>query len=79
MSEHQDPTFSFYFSLVTGTMLAISELLPYINAIKGNGITHVIVMYFMKKSEPFMSIINGEAQPLINESVNLRQNDIIPG
>jgi hypothetical protein len=38
----QDSNLSFYASLVSGSLLVISELLPYLSKIKGNGILQVV-------------------------------------
>lgn len=48
-----DADFTFYFSIVTGIMLTISEILPYIKVIKSNGITELIVSNLLKKAKPF--------------------------
>jgi hypothetical protein len=44
---------SYYVSLFSGAMLAISELLPYISKVKGNGIIQVIMNAYgaQKKQE----------------------------
>jgi hypothetical protein len=41
-TQSQDSNLSFYASLFSGSLLVISELLPYISKIKGNGILQVI-------------------------------------
>lgn len=48
----QDPNnFGYYASLVSGSLLVISELLPYISKIKGNGIIQVLTNFFTNYEE----------------------------
>lgn len=57
MSEDTNPNpnsnMSYYVSLFSGAMLAVSELLPYLSKVKGNGIIQVIMNAYgaQKKQE----------------------------
>jgi hypothetical protein len=42
---------SYYVSIFSGVCLAISELLPYISKVKGNGIVQVLIQSFGKFEE----------------------------
>jgi hypothetical protein len=41
---------TFYISIISGMLLTISETLPYIKSIQGNGIIELLVNFLIKKS-----------------------------
>lgn len=47
----QDNNLTYYASIVSGSLLVISELLPYISKIKGNGVIQVISNFFNNYEE----------------------------
>ena len=42
---------AYYMSIVSGVCLAISEALPYLSKVKGNGIIHAVLQYFNGRQE----------------------------
>jgi hypothetical protein len=49
--ENQENNLTLYASIFSGSLLAISELLPYVSKIKGNGIIQVVVNFFSNYEE----------------------------
>lgn len=49
--ENTNPGIQFYASVISGGLLLISELLPYISSIKGNGIIQVLTNTFNRYDE----------------------------
>ena len=52
-----------YISLALGLLLSISEILPFIKRIKGNGIINVLQSFLIKQSELGHNLL--ESEPLI--------------
>ena len=52
-----------YISLALGLLLSISEILPFIKRIKGNGIVNVLQSFLIKQSELGHNLL--ESEPLI--------------
>lgn len=46
-----DNSTAYYMSIVSGVCLAISEVLPYLSKVKGNGIIQAVVQYFNGRQE----------------------------
>lgn len=81
MSENDSqPNPSLYISIVTGLLLTISEILPYVKTVRANGIMHLITNFLLEKSAVYNSLPNqntqdttqhsdpdDERQPLINK------------
>uniref|UniRef100_A0A6C0H6T0 Uncharacterized protein n=1 Tax=viral metagenome TaxID=1070528 RepID=A0A6C0H6T0_9ZZZZ len=54
---------TFYFSLISGALLTISEMMPYITKIQSNGILHSITNFLTSKANSSSS--NPETRPLL--------------
>lgn len=48
MAEHESTPWSYYASIFSGACLLVSELLPYMSKVKGNGILQVLIDSFGK-------------------------------
>ena len=68
---------TFYISIISGMLLTISEVLPYIKTIRGNGIIELLLNFLVKKSSSNTSSntnassnasSNDERIPLLTES-----------
>jgi len=60
---------TFYISIISGMLLTISEVLPYIKTIRGNGIIELLLNFLVKKSSSnTSSSSNDERIPLLTES-----------
>lgn len=68
---------TFYISIISGMLLTISEVLPYIKIIRGNGIIELLVNFLVEKSNTNTNIQNAssntnvqndERTPLLTES-----------
>lgn len=61
---------TFYISIISSSLLAISEILPYINYIKSNGILETFLNFikFNFKNENFIPVNNNLSD--INELIN---------
>lgn len=83
MSEEDGKTDpALYISIITGFLLTVSEILPYIKNVKANGIIHLITTFLLKKSMTIDNISQDvqqdteenvqdeERQPLINKRFN---------
>lgn len=46
--EQTDSPISYYVSIISGACLVISEILPYLSSVKGNGILHILSQAFGK-------------------------------
>ena len=59
---------TFYISIVSGLLLTISEILPYIKSIEGNSITEVIEKFLIKKipTTPTPTTLSDERTPLVS-------------
>jgi predicted CopG family antitoxin len=53
MSESEGVNISYYVSLLSGALLAVSEILPYLTKVKGNGIIQILMNAYgeQKKQE----------------------------
>jgi|694.fasta_scaffold143430_3 hypothetical protein len=51
LQSQEQNNLGYYTTLVSGSLLVVSELLPYISKIKGNGIIQVITNLFTKYEE----------------------------
>ena len=47
----EDNSITFYTTILSGSLFVISELLPYISKVKGNGIIQVLLNSFSKYDE----------------------------
>ena len=84
MSEEDNQTDpALYVSIITGLLLTVSEILPYIKNVKANGIIHLITNFLLKKSmtinntredlqqdDTEENVQDEERQPLINKRFN---------
>jgi hypothetical protein len=83
MSEKDSQTNpALYVSIITGFLLTVSEILPYIRNVKANGIIHLITNFLLKKSmtigntredlqqDTEENVQDEERQPLINKRFN---------
>lgn len=72
---------TFYISIISGMLLTISEVLPYIKIIRGNGIIELLVNFLVEKSNinansntnvqnasSNTNVQNDERTPLLTES-----------
>lgn len=70
---------TFYISIISGMLLTISEVLPYIKIIRGNGIIELLVNFLVEKSNTNTNtniqnassntnVQNDERTPLLTES-----------
>jgi hypothetical protein len=50
-TDPQDTPLSYYVSLVSGALLTISEILPYLSQFKGNGIVHALTQAFTNRAQ----------------------------
>ncbi|NBO99359.1 MAG: hypothetical protein EBU90_04425 [Proteobacteria bacterium] len=57
------PDITFYFSLVSGALLTISEVMPYITRIQSNGILHSVTNFLTSKAITTSS--TPETRPLL--------------
>jgi hypothetical protein len=65
-----------YISILTGLLLTISETLPYVQNINGNGIIHLITNFLIKKTLTNNLVNNNEErQPLINNNFTNPQSN----
>ena len=76
----ENQNFSFYISILTGSLLTVSEILPYINSIRSNGILHLctnICNYLINKS-PRSNINDNdtERQPILQQPQNLTSQNV---
>lgn len=70
---NEQTSITFYISIISGFLLTISEILPYIRTVKANGIIHSITNFLIEKSivsdeNTQNTDHNEETQPLINNS-----------
>jgi hypothetical protein len=63
MSNVSESNITFYISLVSGVLLTVSEVMPYISKIQSNGILHSLTNYLTSRAAP-----GPETQPLLAES-----------
>ena len=82
MSENNKNDSILYISIISGMLLTISEILPYIRNVKANGIIHLITNFLLKKSmtigntredlqqDTEENVQDEERQPLINKRFN---------
>ena len=61
-----------YISLVLGLLLSISEILPFIKRIKGNGIINVLQSFLITQSELRYNLL--ESEPLIEPTTRNTRN-----
>ena len=61
---------TFYISIISGMLLTISEVLPYIKTIRGNGIIELLLNFLVKKSSS-----NTSSNTSSNASSNASSND----
>jgi len=68
---------TFYVSLVSGALLTISEIMPYITKIQSNGILHSITNFLTSKGAQATNGSDPEARPLLSQSEpqHLKNND----
>lgn len=71
-NNQNDPTL--YISIITGLLLTVSEILPYIKTVKSNGIIHLITNFLLEKYYNTQENLqqntqdqDEERQPLINK------------
>ena len=50
-SENKQDSITYYVSVISGILLVISEVMPYISKVKGNGIVQVLFNSFTKYEE----------------------------
>lgn len=50
-SSDEQTSISYYVSIATSVCLAISELLPYLSKVKGNGILQVLLQSYQQKKQ----------------------------
>jgi hypothetical protein len=55
---------SFYVSIVASCLFTVSEVLPYIKAIKSNGIMECIVSIFKKQKDSYIEL---DMEPTLNQ------------
>jgi hypothetical protein len=73
-NNQSDPTL--YISIITGLLLTVSEILPYIKTVKSNGIIHLITNFLLEKYNTQENLQENtqdqdeERQPLINKRSN---------
>ena len=68
---------TFYISIISGMLLTISEVLPYIKNIRGNGIIEVLVNFLVNKSNT-QSALTQSAQSLNTQSAQSLNDERIP-
>ena len=60
---------TFYISIISGMLLTISEVLPYVKSIRSNGIIEILVNFLVEKSNTSSNTSsNDERTPLLIES-----------
>lgn len=66
---------SLYISIVTGLLLTISEMLPYIKTVRANGIMHLITNFLIEKSVVYNNSLPNQILNQDNVTQHLDQDD----
>jgi hypothetical protein len=77
--EQQTNDITFYISIISGALLTVSEIMPYISQIKGNGIVQVLINTFSKyeeKKKQEEQSIHSKLQEICSHLENIEKNTI---
>jgi hypothetical protein len=69
----EDNSITFYTTILSGGLFAISELLPYISKVKGNGIIQVLLNSFSKYDESRKEEEKKEKERIENQTALLNE------